>query len=269
MFPSSKAVKTTALQLLKGNWVTAAAAAMIPVFFVLLSLSAAGSLSTVLSNTAANVVISLLTLAVLFLVGIPIFLGTLKYYWNFAYCENADIKTVFSYFSSFNMYSRAIKTMAFVLIRAFGVSVICLLPSGIIDFIANGGMNDIMKNGIPLWFTNLWIIALFLRGIGIAVILFYSFKYYLVPFLLVINDQNTVEQIITASKMASKKSSIGFAGLIFGLLGWTLISFFVVPLVFTLPYIIMCYTVHSRFAVFFYNNTLNNSNSSLGKFVIE
>ena len=269
MFPSSKVVKTTALSLLRGNWATAAAVALIPVFFVMINVAAASLTMLVLTSPAVEAIHTVLMLADLLLAGIPLLLGVIYYYWNLAYCDNNDIKVVFCYFSSVKMYWRAIKTLAFVLVRIFAVSVICLLPSVMIDFVADGRLNDIWQNGIPLWFTNLWIIAIFLRGIGIAAIIFFTFKYYLVPFLLVVNDNITTGEIILISKIASKKSSVGFAGLIFGLLGWILLSFFAVPLVFTLPYMIMCYTVHSRFAIFFYNNTVNNMNSFLGKFVID
>ena len=269
MFPSSKAVKTTALSLLRGNWVTAAAVALIPVFFVMINVVAASLTITVLSSIAAEIILTVMLVAVLLLAGIPLLLGVIKYYWNLSYCDNNDIRVVFCYFSSLKMYWRAVKTLAFVLVRIFLIGIICLLPSAFIDFVANGGLNDLLQNGIPLWFTNLWIIAIFLRGIGIAAIIFFTFKYYLVPFILVVNDNIITDEIIVISKIASKKSSVGFAGLLFGLLGWILLSFFAVPLIFTLPYMIMCYIVHSRFAIFFYNNAVNNMNSYLAKFVID
>ena len=55
------------------------------------------------------------------------------------------------------------------------------------------------------------------------------------------------------STVISKKSGIDFVYLLFSFLGWMFLSLLVIPLIFTLPYMITSYAVHVRFAVAEYN----------------
>jgi uncharacterized membrane protein len=56
--------------------------------------------------------------------------------------------------------------------------------------------------------------------------------------------------------MISKHSSGAFASLILSFFGWFLLSLFGIPLVYTLPYFLISYVVHCRFAIVNYNLNL-------------
>ena len=58
------------------------------------------------------------------------------------------------------------------------------------------------------------------------------------------------------SEMISKQSISAFASLVVSFIGWFLLSLLGLPLVYTLPFFLISYVVHSRFAIVNYNLNL-------------
>jgi uncharacterized membrane protein YccF (DUF307 family) len=70
-----------------------------------------------------------------------------------------------------------------------------------------------------------------------------------------------VYEAIHKSTLLSRATSIDFLGLLLSFFGWILLSVTVIPLIFTLPYFLTSYMVHSRFAVANYNKVVSKMSS--------
>ena len=81
-------------------------------------------------------------------------------------------------------------------------------------------------------------------------------KYYLAPFLFVADEDMDVMEAIHKSTVLTRATAVDFLILVLSFLGWILLSVLVMPLIFTLPYMVMSYVVHSRFAVANYNKVV-------------
>ena len=255
MFPNSKIVKKNSLAALKGNWAAAVAAIMIPVFFSLIVFYAGYLASELFLSGAVSVVIGILQIAALSLIGAPLLLGTLKFFWHLSDSGEININHVFIYFSGKRMYTRAFHVTLLLAVRVFVIGALMFVPAFIIDFVSAGGLDSLFTT-TPLWFTNLWIFAAFLRTLGFIVTALLVFKYYLTPFIFVINDEVEPLEAMHLSRNAARFSSWNYVGLICTMLGWALLTVFALPAFFTLPYMIMTYVIHSNFAVYYYNERI-------------
>lgn len=258
MFPNSKVIKINALSALKGNWATAVSVIMIWVLFTFLLIVVGALICSFIESAIITTIFITILMLIAFLIGAPLFLGVLKYIWHITDSGKGNIEDVFFYFSSRKMYFRAFNLMLQILSKFVIVGSTLIVPSLVIEYIANGGFQEIFS-AIPLWLTNFWIIALFLRALGIMLTVILTAKYYLAPFIFIINDEIEPLKAMHLSQKASKISIWNFIGLIFTLMGWFVASILGVTLFFTVPYLITCYIIHSRFAVYYYNEWVKNA----------
>lgn len=256
MFPSSKAVKSTALENLRGNWAKAAGAALIPVAATAM-LACVFDMLLWLTDTSAVAYAAGVpaVLCAVFIIS-PLMLGTVRFFRAFALDKNTDIACVFEYFSSKTQYFRAVRFTFSLFIRVFIIGFFFMLPSILTDLAYRGNLDFLMRDATPLWFGDLWIVTLVLRIIAAALLAIVVLKYYLAPFIFAANDNITAAEAIHQSTCAAKISAGAFASLLLSMLGWILISVTLIPLVFTLPYFLACYNAHGNFAVFHYNKSL-------------
>ncbi len=258
MFPNSIAVKKTALATLKNEWPTAIIAAVILLAFFLITINLFSFIGYIFSSTLAQVIMYIILSAVMLFIGLPLVFGALRIYWSLAAEKPLKISEMFYYFSGVKSYKRLITFVFLMLGKVILRAVALLLPSIIIDLISRFSSVFFANSAAPLWFSNIWIFALVLRSIAICCIVYIMLRYYLAPFIFIANENIDEIECIHKAYAVSRVSMGNFITLILSLLGWVLLSFFFVPLVFTLPYMCMCYIIHSRFAAVYYNSKLRS-----------
>lgn len=113
--PNSYVVKSTAKSALKGRFITAGVAGILPYFIYLVILALSGVFAMILPHRLF-VVLALFVLLSVFLFA-PAMLGSVRWFWRMADgCEDSPTE-IFYYFSSFNNYKRAIKSILFLLFK--------------------------------------------------------------------------------------------------------------------------------------------------------
>ena len=122
-------------------------------------------------------------------------------------------------------------------------------------------MYDALKIPIPLWTSNLYFLSLFLKSVASVILAFVMARYYIAPFLLIADEDMDAAEAIHMSDVISKSTMLDFIYLFFSLLGWIILSVLIIPIMFTLPYIITSVSVHTRFAVAEYNKRVDKQNS--------
>ncbi len=252
----TKAVKSTAIASLKGNWVWAIIAALVPACLCVISVIIQGVFSLI-TNQAFAVFLPLFLFVVF-----PVFLGSIRVFWKIANSEKQFILDVFYYFSNKQLYKRAVKFAIIVFLPLSIISSLCFLPATLLIAISKGAIFNSFRLAFP-------VLALFMGYLGqlffIAAIIFLIVKvlnYYTAVFLFVVNDNTSPESCIKKSFELAKYTKSIYTSHIFGYAFWIVVSIFMLPLVFTAPYLIMSYVVDCRFCVSYYNRLSENTHSA-------
>lgn len=255
---SSNIIKSTAITHLKGNWTRACFSALILVFSILVVLYSSSFLNVI----GGNFLVLFFKYSAYVTVILPLFLGLFRFFWRMiSNCEDNPI-SVFYYFSDLKLYLKTLKFALRLFIKFLPVIIIVLIPNLIIYLFSTEIIFNLFDLPIPLWSRNLELPILFFQAFAKVILAFYGLKFYISPFIFVANSDIEVEEIIYASSVISKKTSLDFIFLFLSFIGWIIISFFAIPVIFTLPYMITAYVVHTNIVVNEYNNHLKEINSN-------
>lgn len=256
---SNVAVKKTAKTALQGRWVECIAVALLFLFSSFVGYLAAGLLSGVFPFTGTYVV-----LRILFglLLDIPLLFGVLRFYWRVLWGAEDRFTICFFYFADKKQYVRALKTVLLILGRVALLGIVLFAPAILIDLFSGESIYKLLHIARPEWLGNLWLLSRVLKVFAATVLFLSSLRYYMAPFLLLVNEELEPLEILHVSQTASKQTVIEFVWFTVSFLGWILASFFVVPLLYTLPYMGAAYLVHCRFVTAQYNRKLQQQKKS-------
>ncbi len=257
MLPNSSNIKKQAKALLGGRWPLGIGAVMLIIFFLLFVFVLFSMLYPYFTSGTPFIILSIFLVFVTLAIGFPLMLGVLKVFRAIYNNQDTDLYTVFFYFSSPTRLARAIRLCITFTIQFGIIAILLLLPSLVIEALSSGELPLFANKDMPLWFSNLWVFGAFLRTIAIAILIFLALRYYLAPYIFIINDDIDVMEATLLSRKASKMSIGNFIVLILSFTGWLLLSFLAVPLIFTVPYALMCYTVHAEATIALYNKKIN------------
>ncbi len=255
--PSSRVVKITAKAALKNGLAEAVIAVSLGLFTALFSVLINSALSLIGEWSAT--IITVFNMAFTLFVSFPVFLGILRYFWRLTDGVRDSLKSVFYFFSSGLHYRKAIKLCFVVGWRIFTILFVSMLPFVMVSIISESQFYSLIGFEIPLWVPNLIIVKNLLYIIGLGCTILFVSRYYLVPVLVVMDEDLLLLEAVHISCMVSKRSVSSFFVLLLSLTLWIFASFLILPAVLTLPMILSAYTVHSRFAMVNYNLAIENS----------
>lgn len=255
MLSGSLAVKSTAKVALKNNWTNVIIGSCIFMFSVLICNITASIINIALGQIGSFIILFAGTV----FLSMPLFLGLLRYIWRIllGVCDNPV--SVFYYFSQKCLYKKAMVLIFVLGIRALLWYAVLNIPSLVVKIVSSEAVYELLNVPMPIWTANLNNTVVFLNSLSGVLLCLIMLKFYLSPMLFIADDNIEVAEAIHMSTVISKKTAIDYIYLIFSFLGWIVISLFIIPLIFTLPYILTSYLVHSRFAVADYNNHIENS----------
>lgn len=256
MANNSSVVKATAKTALKGKWFKAAICSFMPIILYFIIIYIVAVLNLVISNVANLLVFPLLCFFGLF----PITLGVLRYFWRMLNSADDELVSVFYFFSSSKIYLNFLKNTFYVTLRLVLIAFFCFIPAMLTDLFLGSEIYVFFNIPIPTIISHSWVISSAVKILSAVVFVFIVGRYYLVPFLTVADENMDLSEAMHISSVISKSSFSDFILLVFGFIGWMVLSIFLVPLVFTLPYMLSAYLIHSRFAVAEYNISIEKSN---------
>ena len=249
-------IKKEAKSKLKGKWVSSIIVSLTFLFTVFMVYNIAGVLSLVFGDVGANVVILLFAV---FLCG-PLMLGVTRFFWRLYGDMDENPATAFYYFSDFKSYYKAVKLCTLLALRLITFAVVYYLPAIAVYLLSSHQLYEILKMPIPLWSQNLSYVVSFLSSLGGILTAVSLLKFYLAPALVIADSGIDTEEAMLMSTVISKGSVIDFVFLAFSLILWIVLSFLCIPLIFTLPYFVMCYVIHAFYAIKDYNEKINKLN---------
>lgn len=255
MAVNSKVVKTTAKTALEGNMLRAIFSSCILIF----SFFICYYVSFLVQIISGNIIAKIFNLSLILFLIIPLFLGTLRFFWRLLFSVNDNPVTVFYYFTDKKLYLKTIKLLFAIFIKALPIAALLFLPTFAVWIISQGTVFELIDMSIPSWTASLFNIYIFLRSLSIVILTLFLIKFYISPILFVADENMDVGEAVHISSIISRKSSIDFIYLLFSFLGIIVISVFVIPLVITLPYLLTSLCVHIRFVIAEYNNHIEKS----------
>lgn len=260
MFPSkipqSSVVKDTVKTAISGKRLSAIFAALSAVFASYILYFFSSGILFVLGESAVWIASIISVFAATFILS-PLILGVIRFFWRITADSNDGPAEIFYYFSSFYRYKRSVKLVLVLLFRGGCIVLACLLPFIIVNAVSNTWIYQFLGTEIPLWAAGLELLKEFLKFSGIFLSFVFLLKYYLVPAVVVMDEDLLLLEAIHISVMVSRRSAGAFLSLIASLAGWILISFLGIPLIYTAPLFFGCYAVHSRYALVNYNLSLD------------
>lgn len=257
MTSGSKVVKITAKTALKGNLLKTIFAVCIFLFCCFICNYSAGIFSYTGNFTFSYILLTLMSVFLIF----PLFLGLIRFIWRMLFSANDNPILVFYYFSDLSKYAKALNFVFNLIFKAIPVALLMFFPTIIIWILSNNFFYDFFDITTPIWTGNLNAILKILIVFAIIALLFYMLRFYIAPILFVADENMDVSETLHMSRVVSRKSSLDFIYLFSSFIGWILISFLIIPLIFTLPYILTAYAVHVRFSVAEYNKHIGNLNN--------
>lgn len=246
---TSGLVKNDAKEALKNNWLCAVITGCILTFLVLICILAAELLMTILGVFVSQIIILLFG----FFVITPLFLGVLKLFWGIFNKVEQNPVNVFYYFSSYEKYLKSIKVFLYMFLKVLPLGIVFHIPAIAVWLISQNFTFELLDMATPLWASNLQYIGNFLFFAAALATFIFSFRYYMAPMLIVVDDNMVPLEAINMSSVISKRSSLEFVSLLFSLFGWIVLGLLIMPLPVILPYLIMCYIVHVCFVINEYN----------------
>ncbi|MBR3968554.1 MAG: DUF975 family protein [Clostridia bacterium] len=258
MLAPSAVVKLTAKNALKGKGLKSVAVCCVLLFvFFIAELTA--SLVSIFAGKFIFFVISV----VFYLFAVcPLLLGVLYFFRRLIWEQDDNVLIIFKYFSNFAEYKRAVHFLFLLTIRLALAAAILFLPSFFVSILSSEKIYALLDIPLPIWTSNLWALNSFFVILSSMALVFFMIRYYLAPTIFIANDDMDPAEAVNMSTIISKRTGADFVGLVVSFTGWIVLSLFVAPLIFTLPYFITSYCVHCRFAITMYNIDVDRFNAS-------
>ena len=256
MIPTSSVIKKASKATLKGRWgVSIFVVSILLIVYFLCSYSAA-IFSFFSGDVLANIFLFFLEIFIVY----PTFLGALRYFWRMLHDNEDNPIAVFYFFSSKKLYFRSLSLIFNLAFKALLYGLLLNIPVFIVTALSHSVLYEMIGLSMPFWTANLTGVTFILKLISGIALIFVMLKFYLAPMLFVADENMESAEAVHMSSIISKKSSIDFIYLGFSFFGWILLSFLVLPIIFTLPYIAFSYLIHSRFVVSEYNEHITQAN---------
>ena len=258
MLAPSPVVKQTAKNALSPCYLTA-----IAVSCLLLFIYCIGGLIASMVSIFADLTGYIITLVLIAIFALsPLTLGVLYYFRRLIWEGRDSVLIIFKYFSSLDEYKRALHFTFLIFLRLVITALVTFSPCIVVWVLSNDAFYEALGMSLPIWASNLWALNSVIAIFSSFVLVFIMLRFYLAPFIFVASDDIDSAEAVNMSSIISKRTGGDFFGLVLSFAGWIVISLFVAPLVFTVPYFAASYCVHCRFAITAYNRDVDRFNAS-------
>ena len=260
--PGNTPVKDTARVCLKKIWPAAIAASVIIGATAVFGFCISSAASGVWTQTVATVT------AVLYFIFItaPLIMGLIFWLWRVTVLNDSPVTEMFYPFSSWMVYMRVMRFIFLLAIRLIIMFVVVMLPYALAHIASSPELYSHLNGTMPVWTVNIWVFAEFLKYAGIAAFFISALRYYLAPVLFVAGSEITSAEALHMSRMVSKVSMGSFIQLVLGFAGWAILSVLLIPALYTLPFFLVSFILHCRYAINYYNGRLIKESYSYGPY---
>lgn len=256
MYFTSKIIKETAKKQLKCNWSVAIIVALVLVLTFSLAICLPSLIMLVLENfaTSKGVVSNVITTAcycvaagLALIMVFPIMQGVVRWYWFLGLDKEQPVSEVFYYFSAYKLWLKAFTLGCRMAGNTLFAAVIVSLPLGF----AFGFLKGTTAESL---------IPVLEAAVILMVALFMFVRYSVAPVAIILNENVTSEQAMAVSKQVISGNTGKCFIMVLSFVGWILLSFLGIPLVYTLPFMFTSYVIFVRFVIINHRSKAAKSN---------
>lgn len=225
--------------LANSNWPPAIGVCVVVLFAPIISMLISGLISSVINlaisqsliqdnerlQSNGNYIISCLFFLSLVIMS-PIYLGVKRYFYTVAHNESKSAYEVFHYFTTAERYCQALIFNLSLLLRSFLWFILCISPSILLISLFPVNTEE------PMLISVIAISLLLPAGFVISLIV--CTRYFLAPYIFLFN--NDAKKALSYSAKGMKKLNLSVWVLYLTFVPWFLLCFFVLPLMYVLPY---------------------------------
>ena len=256
MMASNAAIKSAAKQAMQGKFLLCLIGACVPMFAAI-----AGDLVVELPlYFGADMLVFIpLLLAMIAFLCVPMFVGTLRFFWLISKDREPNPAEIFHYFKCGSDYWHCFTVMLPVIFRSILSGILLFFPSIITLTFANRDFYREMKWSVPDYLPLVEVFGFLLAAAAAVLWIIYLLRYCMIPFLLIAAPNMIQEEISFYSAEIYKRTAYRTFRYVLSYWPWILLSLLVFPLVFTLPYFMSGWVAYCRFAIGQYNEEARQS----------
>lgn len=270
MFPQSFVIKKNARNALKNNWIKAIMVSLSLIAITIFSEYFCGAVSNLLDTNyyfsffnpkialdvkaIADVAVTLLRILLSAVLVAPAVLGTIRFFWSLTEDGEAEVGTLFYFFSSRKLLFRAIKAYFSFLWRFLLVIIICFLPYNIVNLFTSVDFYNALGFTAPSWLVSVSTANQVLFFIGLVVSSLIIFIFFMAPVLTSVCTGMKMKDVFKNSLLLARGRYAHFLSLVISFAGWLALSLLAFPVVYTMPLFLASYTCFAREVITFSND---------------
>ena len=245
VIPGSRPAKSNAKAFLKPMWSQSIAALGILCATVIMGICIKELLAGFVSPAVGTAALVLYTV----FVTAPLVMGYIGWLWRATFLPDSACTEMFLPFSALHGYARTVGFVLALAVRLFVAYVVVMLPYAIAHMASSPRFYELVGGSMPVWAINIWIFEKFLKVVGIAAFVLLLLRHYLAPVIFVVGGNLTPAESFYLAKEVGNVSLSAFLQLLWGFLGWALLSLLALPALYTFPYFSFSFIFHCRFAI--------------------
>ncbi|MBE6761373.1 MAG: DUF975 family protein [Ruminococcaceae bacterium] len=258
--PSNTIIKTNAKTSLQNKWSAAISvgAIILSVFclyIVLLQLILI-PITTIFNEVTALFIVIALSVVFAQLFGMPLLYGALRWFWFTSSDAEVRVSEIFCYLGSGKEYLRALSLSFRIFIRSSAVLFFCFLPSLVVTAISSPTTYSMFNSSMPYWASSVWALGNVLTIFGVVMSFVLLLRYFAAPILMINDPSITPHEALDLSVIITKNANGKTLSFVFSFFGWAVLSLLYLPILFTLPYFLVSYSVFCRFLINHYNRKI-------------
>ena len=260
--PSFSEIKKAAKNSLKHRWTEAIAVSLVLLATSLLDTVMQITLQTIFkvdtvwspftptsvpfNSVIASVGITLFSAIFTLIIMLPLLFGTLRWFWLVTGGGDPGVGEVFHYFSSARSFFKALGISVSIFWRLVLGAVLCFAPYAIVSVLTNSEFYDFIGISMPTYMSSLYSIGTILETLGFFLLLLWISGYALFYVAMFSNPELSTRQTLKLTASLSKQNRMRFVGFFLSFLGWILFSFFMLPLLFFVPFFMSSLCIYGR-----------------------
>ena len=269
MLPTSKSIKQTAKELMRGKWPQLLGVSCIAMCGYLTPVMAEGILQSAFGDgqtlggaimqqsfrslSPAALLAEFIGALITLCLWRPLFLGAQRWFWRLSGGADDTAGGLFYYFSSGRLYGRALLFRILYFLRLLCIALVVFAPAILSYVLLSPEFYAAVGLQTPVALTDLWGLPGALAALGLIAFIPWSLRYCLASYLLVNDPDLTPNQALTLSVKVSRGCRAAYLGLLLTFLGWLLLCLLALPAFFVLPYMLAALAVFARYAINAYN----------------
>lgn len=262
MQPTFTKIKESSLKALQGRWPEAMLVSVSFLAVCLLNTVAQGLLMQMFKVNAvwspfspttlpkisviASVGITVFSSLFTVFISTPFFFGVLRWFWLITSGKEAPLGEIFCYFSTPKLFGKSVRLSLALFFKIVLAAVLCLLPYILWSVAFSPELYDRFQLSMPIWMSGLFPVAEFLKLLGLLAFAVISVRFLLFYVPLFTEPGLNVRATFKFATGLIHGKLFRLIGFLLSFFGWFLLSLFVLPLLFTLPFFLSSLCIYGQ-----------------------